>query len=124
MFCILVKHKLYRDNIGLQITIPLSLIRKDFKTQPYIAPVAEQILFEVSRFIKRLTHYSILPGNVAEYIIMEQLLMEHPSAKNKSILSLMFDVYQYAVKKGLHEIQEETSEAISNFFTFGKEAVK
>ena len=89
-----------------------------------MSPVSEQILFEVSRFVKRLTNYSILPGNVEEYMIMEQLLIEHPSAKNKSILSLMFDVYLYAVKNGLHGIQEETSEAILNFFTFGEEAVK
>ena len=108
----------------MHINIPLRLIGKEFKTERYIVPVSEQILFEVSRFIKRLTHYRILPGNVEEYMIMEQLLIEHPSAKNQSILSLMFDVYQYAVKNGLHEIQEETSEAILNFFTFGEEAVK
>ena len=108
----------------MHINIPLRLIGKEFKTERYIVPVSEQLLFEVSRFIKRLTHYRILPGNVEEYMIMEQLLIEHPSAKNQSILSIMFDVYQYAVKNGLREIQEETSEAILNFFTFGEEAVK
>ena len=86
--------------------------------------VSEQILFEVSRFIKRLTHYSILPGNVEEYMIIEQLLIEHPSTNYQSIVSLIFDVYLYAVKNSLHEIQEETSEAILNFFTFGEEAMK
>ena len=86
--------------------------------------MSEQILFEVSRFIKRLTHYPNLPGNAEEYMIMEQLLNEQTSANNQSILSLMFDVYLYSVKEGLHEIQDETSEAILNFFTFGKEAVK
>ena len=107
-----------------QITIPLRLIGKDFKPERYIVPVSEQILFEVSRFIKRLTHYPILPGNAEEYMIMEQLLVEYRSAENKSILSLLFDAYVYAIEKGQHEIEEETSGAIRNFFTFGTNAIK
>ena len=108
----------------MQTTIPLRLIGKDFKPERYIIPVSEQILFDVSRFIKRLTHYPSLPGNVEEYMIMEQLLVEYRSAKNQSILSLLFDAYVYAVEEGQHEIEEETSEAIRNFFTFGTKAVK